>query len=379
MRQYLILLIFIMSNNLYAQKDTIESKKLEFTGDFRFRIEQDWNAQNQNGILRNDRSRLRYRFRFGLNYFIDKNSSFGGRLRSGNINDQQGPHVTLGGSKGAFELVNIGLEKLFYQFEIENFRGWIGKNSIPIKKLNEIFWNDNVYPEGVGLKYSPSFKNHKLLNTLSINTGHFIINSENKNFSDDSYLQILQLNISLFQKRLKIFPGYYFFTKIGNYPDDKATFELDYSIFHLGSQIIIGKKRNLQFGLEIYNNFQDYSRNDSIPNHLKNETLGIVLSAEYGAMKNKGDWLFYLSYANIQKYSIVDYLAQNDWSRWDYSSIGASGSRISNFHGVEIKVGYAIKENFNLNLRTYFVEQLVKVGNFKETGSRIRLDLNIGF
>lgn len=132
-------------------------------------------------------------------------------------------------------------------------------------------------------------------------------------------------------------------------------------------------------GFELYTNLQDYSRLDSIPNNFKNETSGIVLSAEYGAMEEKGDWLFYISYANIQKYSIVDYFAQNDWSRWDYSSIGASGARISNFHGVEIKIGYAVKKNFDLNLRTYFVEQLVKVGDFKENGSRIRLDLNIGF
>ncbi len=378
MKRYLLLLTFFMSGNLFAQQDTTESKKLSFTGDFRFRIEQDWNAQDQNGVKKDDRGRLRYRFRFGLNYSIDKQSSFGGRLRSGNINDQQGPHVTIGGNQGGFELVSIGLEKLFYQYKNKKFTGWIGKKSIPLFKLNEIFWNDNVFPEGVGIKYNTGLRNREFLNDISISAGHFIIKSGNKNFSADSYLQIIQFSSS-FKERVKIFPGFYHFKRVGNYPDNKHTFEIDYSIFHLGSQIIVDKKRKIKLGLEYYNNFQDYSRIDSISSDLKDETMGIVLSAEYGVMKNKGDWLFYISYANIQKYSIVDYFAQNDWSRWDYSSIGASGSRISNFQGIEVKIGYALKENFNLNLRTYFVEQLVKVGEVKENGSRMRLDLNIGF
>ncbi|MFK8005390.1 MAG: putative porin [Saprospiraceae bacterium] len=378
MKRIIIIILVVFNQNLFGQIDTTKQKNLEIIGDFRFRVEQDWNSKNQNGVKRNDRSRLRYRFRFGLNYSIDKQSSFGGRLRSGNINDQQGPHVTLGGNQGEFELVSIGLEKLFYQYENKTFTGWIGKNSIPLTKLNEVFWNDNVFPEGLGIKYHSKLKNQKFLNDLSIHAGHFIIKSQNKNFSDDSYLQILQLTTNI-KERIKIFPGLYYFKSIGNYPDDKQTFEMNYSIFHLGSQIIVDKKQKFKLGIEYYNNFQNYSHTDSIPDNLKNETEGFVISATYGSMKNKGDWLFYLSYANIQKYSIVDYFAQNDWSRWDYSSIGASGSRISNFQGVEIKIGYAVKKNFNLNLRTYFVEQLVKIGDFKENGSRMRLDLNIGF
>jgi hypothetical protein len=379
MKRILFLILVAFSQNLLGQIDKEKQQKLSFTGDFRFRIEQDWNSQNQQGVKRADRSRLRYRFRFGVNYSIDKHSSFGGRIRSGNINDQQGPHVTLGGNQGEFGLIRIGLEKLFYQFKNKNFKFWLGKNAIPLTKMNELFWNDNVFPEGLAFTYQSNLKNHKIFNKISLNTGHFIINSKNKSFSDDGYLQLLQLTTHLFQDRLKIFPGFYYFKNVGNYPDGKQTFELDYSIFHLGSQLLIGKKRKMSWGIELYNNFQDYAQLESIPDNLKKETLGMVLSAAYGGMKNKGDWLFYLAYANMQKYAIVDYFAQNDWSRWDYSSIGASGSRISNFQGFEFKIGYAIKENFNLNLRTYMVEQLVKIGDFKENGNRVRLDLNIGF
>jgi len=356
----------------------MDQKKLVHTGDFRFRVEQDWNSINQNGERRDDRSRLRYRFRFGTKYTIDKQSSFGGRIRSGNINDQQGPHITLGGDQGEFELVSIGLEKLYYQFKHKQLTAWVGKNSIPLIKLNELFWNDNLFPEGVAFKYKSSFKNNKFLNTISINAGHFIIQSRGKSFTDDSFLQILQFGVNI-KDRVKVFPGLYHFRRIGNFPDDLETFELDYSIFHIGSQFVIDKNQKMKLGLELYHNLQDYSNNDLIPSNLRDENRGLVLSAEFGGMKNKGDWLLYLAYANIQQFAIVDYFAQNDWARWDYASIGASGSRITNFQGIEIKIGYAIKENFNLNLRTYFVEQLVRIGDFRENGSRIRLDLNIGF
>jgi len=378
MRCIPIIILVLFHISLFGQVDTLDYRKLVLIGDFRFRIEQDWNSINQNGERRDDRSRLRYRFRFGANYAIDKQSSFGGRIRSGNINDQQGPHVTLGGNQGEFELVSIGLEKLYYQFKHKNLTAWIGKNSIPLIKLNELFWNNNVFPEGVAFKYKSILKNHNVLNTVSINAGHFIIQSRGKSFLDDSFLQVLQFGVNI-KDRVKVFPALYHFKRIGNFPDNQETFELDYSIFHFGSQIVLNKKQKIKLGVEFYNNLQDYSNNDFIASTLRDEKTGFVLSAQYGGMKKQGDWLFYLAYANIQQFAIVDYFAQNDWARWDYSSVGASGSRITNFQGVEIKIGYAFKEQFNLNLRTYFVEQLVRVGDFRENGSRIRLDLNIGF
>lgn len=373
------LALLLISSNLFGQRDSTEVKKLDFTGDFRFRIEQDWNSINSNGIKRNDRSRLRYRFRFGVNYSLDKYSSFGGRLRSGNLNDQQGPHVTIGGGTGEFSLIQIGFEKLFYQYKRNRFTGWVGKNDIPIYKLNELFWNDNVFPEGIGLKYQFININNGFLTAASFNSGHFIIKSNNQSFGKDSYLQVAQLDFKIWNNRINFFPGIYAFRNIGNLPDGKQTFDLDYTILHLGCNLELVKSSKVKLGIEYYFNVEDYSNLDSIPSNLKDQKKGFIISAKYGHLKKKGDWLIHLYYANLQKYAIVDYFAQNDWVRWDYSSIGATGSRISNFEGIEIRLGYAINEKFNLILRSYFVEELVNIGSFKENGSRIRLDLNIGF
>ncbi len=362
---------------LEAQIDST-GKQLIFTGDFRFRIEHDWNSTNAKGIQRENRSRLRYRSRFGLNYNLNKKSSFGFRFRTGNLDDQQGPHVTIGGNTGEFSLVRIGLEKLFYQYKSKHLTTWVGKNAFPLKKENELFLNNNVFPEGFALRLKKSF-DKKLLNSLQFNTGHFIIQSNNKTFDQDAYLQVFQFATEHFNKKLNLFPALYYFNNINNFPDQKGSYTLTYSILHFGAKYKLLQKPNFSLGIEYYLNTQDYSQMDSIPRNLRNEREGLVITAKLGQLKKKGDWQFNLYYARLEKFSIVDYFAQNDWARWDYTSVNATGSRLSNFQGVEIRLGYAFEEQFNLVLRTYFVRQLEKEGSFLEDGDRIRLDLNIGF
>jgi len=176
---------------------------------------------------------------------------------------------------------------------------------------------------------------------------------------------------------MTFFPSFYYFNKISNIPDGKGTYNLNYAILHIGTKYSLTE--NIKIGLDYYTNLENYNTNDSISPHLRHQNQGLVANVKYGNLKQKGNWLIQLTYANIQKFSIVDYFAQNDWGRWDYSSTGATGSRLSNFGGLEAKIGYALDKKFNLVLRTYYVEQLVKTDIEKETGYRIRLDLNIGF
>ena len=86
-----LLLSFLFASNLFAQQAvTIDSKEeekkdnhLDLYGDIRLRAEQDWDSRRFNGTFRNDRFRLRYRFRIGLTYNWNKQISLGARLRSG--------------------------------------------------------------------------------------------------------------------------------------------------------------------------------------------------------------------------------------------------------------------------------------------------------
>ncbi len=370
-------LIFLISSCLYSQIDT-ESKKLSFTGDFRFRVEQDWKVKKSDGTFKDDRSRLRYRFRFGMNYQSTDWASFGMRIRTGNRNNQQDPQITLGSGFGEFSTIPIGFEKLFFLANYKWFSGWIGKNTFPFEKQNELFWSDNVYPEGVFLsaKYN---SDSNLIESLKLSMGHFIIGTGGTSFDQDRYFQGVQLLSSHWKNRLKIFPSFYYFNKMPNIPDGNDTYNLNYSIVHLGTKVKIIENPSVSIGVDLYKNIENLSENDSIPLQLQDQKKGLIIGLSIGDFKKKGDWTIQAYYTYLERYAAVDFLAQNDWTRWDYSDQGSPAGRLTNFKGVELKAGYVINKNFRINMRYFIVDQLIPFGLANETGNRIRFDLDIGF
>lgn len=360
--------------HIFGQNDSIQ-KKLKLSADFRFRVEQDWNSKKTDGSFRDDRTRLRYRARLGATYQFKDWVSFGMRLRTGQPNKQQDPQLTIGDQ---FSSVPVAFEKLYANFTYAWLSGWVGKNSFPFEHQTELFWSDNVSPEGVSLSGKFSFQN-EFVQSLKVNTGHFIFATSGTSLGNDSYFEGLQLVSSHWQNRVTFFPAFYYFKNMPNIPDGGDTFSIDYSIVHLGTKIEILKNPKVTVGFDYYQNVQDYNGNDSIQKPLQNQKTGYVANAGIGKLNKKGDWKVQLTYSYMERFAAVDYLAQNDWARWDYSGAGSADGRLTNFKGLEVMAGYALAENMNLNVRFFTVEQLVPYGIAKENGNRIRLDFNIGF
>lgn len=373
----ILLLLLIALLPLSAQHDSTKHK-LSFSGDFRFRVEHDWNSEKSNGSLRDDRTRLRYRLRAGLLYQHNQWASAGVRIRTGEPQKQQDPQLTLGDGFKEFGAVPIGIEKLYLNIEDAGFSFWLGKNTFPYKKNNELFWSDNVCPEGISLKkrFQPS---SDFIDFLELQGGHFIINTRGKTFDEDSYFQGWQLYSSFFKNRLELHPSFYLFRNIQNIPDGSETFYLDYSIFHIGASLQLLANPAVRVEFDFYHNTKDYGGNDSIPSTLKDQKEGIVVAASYGKLRQPTDWMLKASIASMQQYAAVDFVAQNDWARWDYSSVGSPDGRLTNFKGIEILVGYMVDEHLSLKMKYYIVEQIIPYGLNKETGSRIRLDSDITF
>ncbi len=359
---------------LIAQNDSIQ-KKLKFSADFRFRVEEDWDSQKSDGTYRDDRTRLRYRARLGTTYDFKDWVSFGMRIRTGQLDKQQDAHLTLGDQFGS---VPIAFEKLYASFNYNWLSAWIGKNTFPFEKQNELFWSDNVFPEGVSLSGKFKFEND-FLQSLKINTGHFIFASSGTSLGKDSYFEGIQLVSSHWQNRVKFFPAFYYFKNMPNIPDGGDTFNIDYSIVHLGTKVDILKNPKLTAGFDYYQNIEDYKHNDSIPKQLQSQKTAYAANASIGKLDKKGDWKLQLTYTYLQRFAAVDYLVQNDWARWDYSSQNSPDGRLTNFKGLEVMAGYTLAENMDLRMRFFTVEQLVPYGIAKENGNRIRLDFNIGF
>ncbi|MDH5598086.1 MAG: putative porin, partial [Cyclobacteriaceae bacterium] len=245
-------------------------------------------------------------------------------------------------------------------------------------KQNELFWSDNVYPEGVFFSASKAWE-EGFLSSLSLNTGHFIINTNGTSLNKDQYLLGGQFLLSMMNENLKVFPSFYYFNSLPDIPDGLGTFTITYPIFHLGTSYRIKKDPRIKIGADYYYNLADYSREVLIPINLQNQKKGLVANIKIGKLEEKGDWTVHFVYTYLQRYSAVDFFAQNDWTRWDYSSVGSPDGRLTNYKGMEIMVGYLIDKKIKLNTRYFIVQQLIPYGISTETGQRIRFDLDIAF
>lgn len=362
---------------MFAQNDSTKTK-LSFKGDIRFRIEQDWDSRKSDGTFREDRTRLRYRARLGVTYDYKDWLSLGVRIRTGDPKKQQDPHLTLGGNSNEFSSLPIAFEKLYVDFNHKWLSTWLGKNSFPFEKQNELFWSDNVNPEGVSI--SGLFKmNNKYIQSLKINTGHFIVTSNGSSIDSDGYFQGLQFVTSHWQNKLKFFPSFYYFNNIPFIPDSNETFTLDYAIMHLGVKATIVSKPLISVGVDYLQNIKNYNQNNTISQEFSDQKKGIIANINLGELKKAGDWKIGFTYNYLERFAAVDYFAQNDWVRWDYSSQGSNDGRLTNFKGLEIMGGYSLNHNMNLKVRFFTVDQLIKYGTKTETGNRIRLDYNFSF
>lgn len=372
----IILVLLSLPVFLSAQIDSLKNR-LNFEADFRFRVEQDWNSRKSDGTFREDRTRLRYRVRAGVTY-TGKWYKTGFRIRTGDPRKQQDPQLTLGQGFEEFGTLPIGLEKAYFAGKWSRFRFWLGKNTYPFEKSNELFWSDNVYPEGVFLGKSISV-NSGIIDSLDLRVGHFIISASGKSLAQDTYFQGGQAYMKLLNSRLEIFPAIYFFNRVPNIPDGAETFKIDYSIVHVGTRLKLLKSSLLDLEFDYYHNFEEYDQYDFISPTLKDQRSGMVIGLKLGALKEKGDWLLKASYAQLERFSAVDFFAQNDWARWDYSSSDSPDGRLTNLKGIEFVAKYALDRSTRLTLKYYRVEQLIPYGITKETGSRIRLDLDVKF
>ncbi len=358
-----------------AQEES-KTKKFSIEGDFRFRVEQDWNSRKSDGTFREDRSRLRYRLRAGVRYQHNDWASVGARIRTGDPKKQQDPQLTLGDGFNEFGTLPIALEKAYFKAQKDGFTAWFGKNTFPYEKKNELFWSDNVYPEGVFLKKEFPLASG-IVDEVSISGGHFIINARGTSFDEDSYFQGFQVISNLWGKRWRLYPGIYLFKNIQNIPDGAATFLFDYSIVHLGTSLKPFKSTPINVEIDYYQNLEDYDNNNSIPTDFRNQKTGWSLAVGYGSLKKRKDWLVKATYTHLERYAAVDFLAQNDWARWDYSSFDSPDGRLTNLKGLEFVLGHMIGKNMSLKMKYYWVQQLVPMGAATENGQRIRFDFDI--
>lgn len=109
--------------------------------------------------------------RTGFAYQINSWSKFGVNIRTGLLNKQQDPQLTLGNGFADNGLLPFGIYKLYFKIEKNGFRLTLGKDDFPFKKNNQLFWSDHVCPEGIFVKKKFSFES-EFISSLGVSAGH---------------------------------------------------------------------------------------------------------------------------------------------------------------------------------------------------------------
>jgi hypothetical protein len=354
-----------------AEEETRAGGKLSLFGDVRLRLERDWDSMQSDGVEREDRDRMRARLRFGFTYHWSEVVSFGGRIRTGSRESQQSPHVTLGSD---FEPEEINVDKVFIQVASGALWGWGGKNSFPFWKQNELFWDDDVTPEGVAGGYGTEAGPGR----FEARAGAFVLDEPDAGdeFSESAHLLAGQ---ALFSARheeteLTVAAGLFDFDDNPEYANE-ALRDLDHLILTVSFQAALrAGGRPLLVGADFMENLENFPAD--VVN--RGETTGYVLSVSSGSTAEKGDWLVAYHYAHIEEFAVVPLYAQDDWLRWG----SATDTRSSNFKGHELRGAYAVGKGLDLVARLYLVEGIAlrdPSAVAREDGKRLRLDLNIGF
>lgn len=354
-------------------------ERLDVFGDFRLRYEGDFNLDS-----RPDRSRARIRFRAGGTYDLLDTVEFGARVITGNSDDPNSPHQTLGRVFNSFE---VSLDRVYITYRPDWLEGaWAtaGKFGHPFYTnpvYSELVWDADVQPEGLVLGYTTG--DHGPLESLTIVAGEYIVLEQGAD--DEAYATVAQISGRLRlgdTLKLDAALGYYHYSD--GTPDDTLVilsrdnagnavidrnldgviddFVSDFGILNLIAALTYdGWKYPLTLSGEYIKNVRAHGDEDQ----------GWALGVALGNSKKKRDWKLYYQWQVVERDSIFSAVAQDDF-------LFATNHR-SHVFGLK----YQLTDQMQAHLwslvsrrdRTFHI----LTGNSDRDQWRVRTDLNIKF
>lgn len=351
-------------------------------GDFRVRLEQDWDSLEGDGTKRDDRLRLRVRVRAGIDVSIDDNWSAVVALRSGPDLSQQSPHITIvdfeDGPTGPYE---FNLDHWYLKYGSGGFDAWIGRNTMSYWHQDDLFIFDNVTYPGLGASYKHDVGDGHLtwnLNYVALPVGM-------KASSGTGLLGQVVYEHNFDTWGLTLAGGYFGTDADPDDPDGQTLLTenntRDYSAMNLMVQF---RSRVLDvpyfIGLDLMHNFEDYENAPagSFSQFHKDARDGYVIELVLGDKGEQGDWQVGYYYSYLEALSAHSSYIADDWVRWG----DANQVRATNLKGSEFRAIYSFSPTMNIFARLFIVDaiDLLAAGDTtKETGNRFRVELNIAF
>jgi hypothetical protein len=376
------ILVFILAMFTPAAHAEEKSGRFNFFGDFRFRMEQDWDSLQGDGTQREDRLRARIRLRLGFDVSLSDEWSILVQARTGPHLSQQSPHITIydfdDGPDGPYE---GSFDHWFAQYESGGLEFWIGRNELSFWHQDDLFVFDNITYAGVGGAYHHSAGQGDLiwnLNFVTLPVGM-------QDFAGRAAIGQMAYEREFSDSGITIAGG--IFASNAD-PDDPAGDILltenntrDYRILDLEFQYRSKMFSNpYTIGLALTHNFKNYHNDSagSFSQFHQDDINGFAIEFEWGERVNAGDWQLGFFYLYHEALAVNSSYTQDDWVRWG----NANQVRATNLKGIELRAVYTIRPNMNIFARVFFVDaiDLLEPGDTtRETGNRFRIDYNISF
>lgn len=340
-----------------------------------FRMEQDnpYTDAFNNPIP--EQTRMRMRMRYGLAYQIDRDVRIGFQVRTGFQNNPQDPQLTIGQNALAGASFPIGLERLYASFSTRSAQFVFGKNYYPFKKYHEMYWSDWVNPTGIYYKQSLGSK-------FELRSLFSILQSNGANLGNDGFLFGAQLPFSYEDRETKLQVEFnqtlHAFNNIRIRSDMPNTYS---PLFYYPAVKLTQPFRKSELYLvgEAFLQLKKLSPMDTLLLRYDNQRTGGMFKLGYIKETRTAKWETSLNYTYLPRYAAVDYLAQNDWARWNYEASGSPAASLTNIQGIEFAFTWHFSEKINL-LFKYFNASRIRVpfGELnRESADRFRIDLNV--
>lgn len=369
-----------------------------FYGDVRGRVEYDWDSARGDGTERDDRGRVRIRARLGFEYTRD-GLEVGARLRTGSEASQQSPHITVydfdGNSTGD---ADVDFDKWYVRYRTRRTRTFAGRDGIPWWFQDELIWDGDITPAGVGFVFEETLGEDA---ELTMSAGWFTLPEGMRRFRGDLFVAQAVYETTVGERNEWVVAAGYLGIDADTGKGDSAVLlhgnELrDYSTIVVDGQwnVAFGRDR-LRLGATYSLNMENYD--DASPGsfdaaHADEDTgytvfatwrgdrtrAAAVEGTEDGGDGRRGYWEVGAYYTHMETFAFNSSYMQDDWLRWG----SMTQTRGSNFEGTELRGVYGFSRRLDLVARLYVVEgiRLTNPGDaVREDGKRFRLDANFRF
>lgn len=329
--------------------------RIKFKGDVRLRHEQ----IDEDGDP--DRSRTRFRTRFGLSAKVSDDVKFVFQVATGG----DSPVSTNQTFDGGFSTKDIGVDLAYIDWKVrDGLNIYGGKMKNPLYQAGSVplIWDGDLNPEGFAIQYS---------------SGNFFgtaggFSAEERSSSDDSLLYVAQAGMKFplgDTMSLTAGVGYFAYTDtIGNAPfydgsanGNSVDFNGDYVYEYRNTELFAELSTKVgNWPLKVY-------AHATQNNEVSAEDTAYAVGAQFGAAKKDGDMEFGWIYQDVEADSVIGTFSDSDF--------GGGGT---DSDGHMLKARYAISDKIFVG-GTLFLNNVDRFQGTEHDYNRLQLDVEFKF